>query len=83
MKANSIFNSKEILFFESQRFSKKEINASLLKGISNIIANKYNSSSKNYNHALIESLINNKNCHAVSNLKDHMIYDFIDEFLKR
>ena len=37
----------------------------------------------NYEKNIITNIILNKNCHIVSLLKDSMIYDFIDEFLKK
>ena len=46
----------------------------------------YNSKSNNFsklNDLIINGFIFNKNTHLVSIFKDHMIFDFIDEFLKR
>jgi hypothetical protein len=46
----------------------------------------YNSKSNNFiklNDLIINEFIFNKNTHIVSIFKDHMIFDFIDEFLKR
>ena len=54
-----------------------------MKGLSNIMAYKYNTNSNSFNGNIVDSLICNKNCHVVSIFKDYMIYDFIDEFLKR
>lgn len=36
-----------------------------------------------YDKIIVDNLIFNKNCHLVSIFKDHMIFDYIDEFLKR
>jgi len=36
-----------------------------------------------YKKITVENLIYNKNCHLVSIFKDHMIFDYVDEFLKR
>ena len=45
---------------------------------------KYGMNTKlNYEKNTITIIISNKNCHIVSLLKDSMIYDFIDEFLKK
>ena len=46
----------------------------------------YSSKSNNFiklNDLIINEFIFNKNTHIVSIFKDHMIFDFIDEFLKR
>ena len=45
---------------------------------------KYGKKTKqNYQKFIITNLINSKNCRLVALLKDRMILDFIDEFLKR
>ena len=45
---------------------------------------KYGKKTKqNYQKFIITNLINSKNCRVVALLKDRMILDFIDEFLKR
>ena len=45
---------------------------------------KYGMNTKlNYEKNTITKIFSNKNCHIVSLLKDSMIYDFIDEFLKK
>ena len=43
---------------------------------------KYNSR-KIYNDLIMFTLLFNKNTHLVSLFKDYMIYDYVDEFLKR
>ena len=47
--------------------------------------NKFNSKSKENNilELIMEVLIFNKDCHLVTVFKDYMIWDYIDEFLKR
>ena len=48
-------------------------------------SNHFNSKSKHNNilQLIMEVLIFNKDCHLVTVFKDYMIWDFIDEFLKR
>ena len=48
-------------------------------------SNHFNSKSKHNNilELIMEVLIFNKDCHLVTVFKDYMIWDFIDEFLKR
>jgi len=43
----------------------------------------YNLYPAELNKIVVENLIFNKNCHMVSVFKDHMIFDYVDEFLKR
>ncbi len=43
----------------------------------------YNLNPDNYNKIIVENLIFNKNCHMVAVFKDHMVFDYVDEFLKR
>ena len=81
MKIKKIFKIKNL----------KEI--SQLKSIENKIMKmfsmKYNSHCKiknkqfAYNNLIIENIMFNKNCHIVAVFKDYMIFDYIDEFLKR
>jgi hypothetical protein len=40
-------------------------------------------SKEELNKQYINSLLNNKKCHYSSMFKDYLIYDFIDEFLKK
>ena len=55
-----------------------------LKLIHKTLFLKYGKKTKqNYQKFIITNLINSKNCRAVALLKDRMILDFIDEFLKR
>jgi hypothetical protein len=44
---------------------------------------KYNTNNQDYENILIEHIVMNRNIHIVAVLKDHMIYDYKDEFLKR
>ncbi len=58
----------------------------LKKFAMNQIYQKYNSKSKlkfKYLGLIMENLIFNKNTHLVSTFKDYMIWDYIEEFLKR
>lgn len=51
-----------------------------------ILANKYYHSFEarnSYNNQLLDVLLYNKNTHFVSVFKDYMVYDYIEEFLKR
>ena len=48
-----------------------------------VIAERYNTLEKDYTTYMTEVLIMNKPCHIVCKFKDFMIFDFIDEFLKR
>ena len=47
------------------------------------LSKKYSHDEKNYNDNLIECLIYNKNSHYASVFRDCMLYDYIDEYLKR
>ena len=38
---------------------------------------------QNYNNLILDNLLYNRNSHLVSVFKDYMIWDYIDEFLKR
>lgn len=44
---------------------------------------KYNTSNSDYENILLDHIIMNRNIHIVSVLKDYMIFDYKDEFLKR
>ena len=57
----------------------------LEKTVSTKFSNQFNSKSKDNNilELIMEVLIFNKDCHLVTVFKDYMIWDFIDEFLKR
>ena len=55
-----------------------------IKIIYKSLYNKYGKKTKQqYQNLIITNLILSKNCRAVALLKESMIYDFIDEFLKR
>ena len=49
------------------------------------ILKKYGSKNyyQNYNNLILDNLLYNRNSHLVSVFKDYMIWDYIDEFLKR
>ena len=57
----------------------------LEKRIMSNLSNKYNSNNKDetLNQMIVTALIFNKNSHIVAIFKDSMIWDYIDEFLKR
>ena len=57
----------------------------LEKRIMSNLSNKYNSNNKDgtLNQMIVNALIFNKNSHIVAIFKDSMIWDYIDEFLKR
>jgi hypothetical protein len=44
---------------------------------------KHNSSYKTYTNKTLDSLIFNKNTHSSVAFKDQIMFDFLDEFLKR
>ena len=55
-----------------------------LKFISKNLYTKYGLKTKqNYQKYLITNIIKKKNCHIVACIKDSMIYDFVEEFLRR
>jgi hypothetical protein len=54
-----------------------------MKAMNKVLYKKHNCNTDNFNSIITENLIYNKNCHMVSILKDYMILDYIDEFLKR
>ena len=47
------------------------------------IVKKYNCTKEKYNLKILKKLLYNYNCHIVSVFKDHMIYGYIDEYLRR
>ena len=49
----------------------------------NNLIRKYNYTPNKYNLLCIYNLLNNTNCHLVSEFKEKMILDYVDEFLKR
>ena len=61
----------------------RDVRKMAMRGIANKVAFKYNSTTEDFNGEIVESLICNKNSHVVAIFKDYMIYDFVDEFLKR
>ena len=51
-----------------------------------LLLNKYNNKNTiivNYNDFILDTLVFNKNTHYISIFKDFMVYDYIEEFLKR
>ena len=61
--------------------NKKGKNKSII--INQNLINKYGNSNEECNKQFIYSLLNNKKCHYTSIFKDYLIYDYIDEFLKK
>jgi len=64
-----------------EKYHKREFG--LINHFINKNLSKYNSTKDDYENILIENIIMNRNIHIVSVLKDFMIYDYKDEFLKR
>ena len=60
---------------------KEKINKKLF--IQQILFSKYVNSKEELNKQYINSLLKNKKCHYSSLFKDYLIYDFIDEFVKK
>ena len=87
--------SNKIYFLNSNDKSYPQVNSQKIKTqkfkdieytIMNNIHKKYGAKSKlkyKYLGLIMENLIFNKNTHLVSNFKDYMIWDFLEEFLKR
>jgi hypothetical protein len=69
------------LRFKGQNLA--EIRKIAMKAVSYEITSNHNTTYDEYNDVIVDSLICNKNCHIVAKFKDYMIFDFIDEFLKR
>lgn len=68
-------NNKTIDLVQELRIIRNNVNF--------VIAERYNSLEKEYNIFLIDLLILNKNCRFVTQFKDCMILDYIEEFFKR
>ena len=60
---------------------KEKINKKFLT--QQILFSKYVNSKEELNKQYIDSLIKNKKCHYCTMFKDYLIYDFIDEFIKK
>ncbi len=88
---NSDVNSIKKLFHEkSKKINELDIKCSNRKKEINLInffinknLFKYNTLKNDYYHILIGHIIMNRNIHLVAVLKDCMIFDYKDEFLKR
>ena len=62
----------------------KELKIKITKSLLNeLLYNRYNTTKNDYNDFILNCLMFNRNCHLVSLFKDYMIYDYIEEFLKR
>lgn len=53
------------------------------KNLNRLLFNKYGDISEDYMLLRLESLIYSKNCHLFVTYKEYLIWDYIDEFLKR
>src|ERR1700733_7794501 len=53
------------------------------KNINKLLYNKYGDIEEDYNYLFLDALIYSKNCHIFSIYKEYLIWDFVDEFLKR
>ena len=74
------------LYKNSALLNQDKILRKLENKIMHKFSKKYNShcnSKFKYNELILQNLLYNKNSHLVSKFKDYMIYDFVDEFLKR
>jgi hypothetical protein len=61
----------------------KRLKKKLFFNFQKYISNLYKWTDGVYNNLVLECLMFNKSCHIVSLFKDYMIYDYIQEFLKR
>ena len=82
-KYASISNEKNSSRLKIKGNNLVDVRKIAMKLVSNTLANKYSSNSEDHSDGIVEALICNKNCNVVAIFKDYMIYDFVDEFLKR
>ena len=73
-KNNFLFNTK---------ISNNNILFIMQKKLYSDLKSKYNSNKKIYEIFLVDCLLNNANCRLVSIFKEHLINDYIEEFLHR
>ena len=77
-------NIKDNNLNKKRKHSQLEKNIIKLNYLSNLkIRKKYNCTKKIYEKSVINWLLNNANCHLVSQFKEKMLTDYIDEFLRR
>ena len=63
--------------------SKIEILLKNPQTLNHLLYNKYGDISEDYNCLHLDSLIFSKNCHLMTCYKENLIWNYIDEFLKR
>jgi|LauGreDrversion4_2_1035121.scaffolds.fasta_scaffold953491_1 hypothetical protein len=83
MRTTSNDKEKSTQRFKFKGSSIRDVRKMAMKVISNEVIKRYNTSNDEYHDVVLDSLICNKNCHIVAIFKDYMIFDFVDEFLKR
>lgn len=76
-------NNNNLLVNNNNIHHSHKFNQQLQLSIRRTLQKKYNVNVKKYNDFVTSDLIYNKNCHLVSVMKDFMILDYVDEFLKR
>ena len=57
--------------------------SSNMKLLRHYLYNKYNCTNEKYNYKILKKLIYNINCRVVCNFKDHMLYGYVEEYLRR
>ncbi len=57
--------------------------SSNMKKLRKYLYNKYNCTNEKYNHKILKKLIYNINCRIVCTFKDHMLYGYVEEYLRR
>ena len=57
--------------------------SSNMKKLRKYLYNKYNCTNEKYNYKILKKLIYNINCRIVCNFKDHMLYGYVEEYLRR
>ena len=85
-KKNNLFDDSENKKIESITKNKPKTYKELYKIAMNQTHKRYGAKAKlkyKYIGLIMENLIFNKNTHLVSTFKDYMIWDYIEEFLKR
>lgn len=83
IRTTSIDKEKNSQRFRFKGSSIRDMRKMAMKVIASEVIKRYNTSTDEFNDVVLDSLICNKNCHIVAIFKDYMIYDFVDEFLKR
>ena len=83
MKSNQKKTNNKITSPQKSKTIKDKYLFSIEFQAHNNLQKKYNFTQKKYNLLCVNYLLNNVTCRLVSNFKEKMIIDFIDEFLKR